>query len=468
MNKLLILVIALIASQNLFADNWQKTKNKFDNNIVVIEYYEQRESTETMVEKSRLKKYLTGILLNKDGLIITSSDIFKANLESTSGSIFFRQTQIPQDIKVKVGEQEYIPASFIGKDNDKGIAFLRLSKKNTKNKFSFKKIESLNIGDNLLLINRLNNAYKNEFIINPRKVLAKIKTPVEYYICDPTIETLSDFGLVANEYGEAVGIYLRNSSQSSGGMFHFGNMSTKAPIEITLFKTIKSLIDNPPEYKEKNTERKKWLGVYMQPFTRSMAKYFGNPEIRGVFINTVIENSPAEKAGIKMKDVVTAIDGEAVFAEENNDLSSFREIIRNKKTDKVTFKIYRDSSEKFITVILKETPIGQFLAEESSDKGLGFSIKELTQDVILSQQLEMDTEGLWVSRVERGSWADIAGLRVGDLLMRINDHKTDDIKGIKSLFDEIKKEDGEYISMLINRRGQTQFLFIDMQKKLAE
>ena len=80
----------------------------------------------------------------------------------------------------------------------------------------------------------------------------------------------------------------------------------------------------------------------------------------------------------------------------------------------------------------------------------------------------MDTEGLWVSRVERGSWADIAGLRVGDLLLRINDHKTDDIKGIKSLFDEIKKEDREYISMLINRRGQTQFLFIDMQKKLAE
>lgn len=467
MNKLTLLILLLLSANNLLADNWQKIKKQFEKNIVVVEYYEQTESVVTIVEKSRIKKYLTGILLNKNGLVITSSDIFKANLESSSASLFFRPSQLPQEIKVKAGKKDYGPATFIGKDDDKGIAFIRLNKPTDQN-IRFTKKDSLIIGENYLLINRLGKVFKNELIINERRILAKVNTPVEFYLCESTVETLSDFGLVVNKYGKAIGIYKNKEAQAGGGMFHFAMKASNSPLEITLYKTIESLIEKPPVYKEKETERKKWLGVYTQPFTRDMAKYFGIPQVKGVFINTVIKNSPADKAGIKMKDIVTKIDGEKVSAEDNNDLSNFREIIRNKKTDKAAFSIYRDSTEMTIIVNLRETPISQFLAEEVSSEFLGFGVKELTQDVILSQKLEMDIEGLWVSRVERGGWADVAGLQVGDLLLEINGQKTADIKKIKTLFDTLEKENKEYIMMFINRRGQTQYLFIDIRKEMAE
>jgi C-terminal processing protease CtpA/Prc len=117
-------------------------------------------------------------------------------------------------------------------------------------------------------------------------------------------------------------------------------------------------------------------------------------------------------------------------------------------------------------VNLGETPISQFLAKEVSSEFFGFSVKELTQDVILNQRLEGDGDGLWVSRVERGGWADVAGLRVGDLLMEINKQKTTKIDEIETLFDNIENENREYVMLLINRRGQTQFLFMDIRKEI--
>ncbi len=462
--KTLLIIFIILLIQNLLAANWYKIKKQYENNIVVIEYYEQTESVETIVEKSRIKKYLTGILLTNDGLIITSSDIFKANLESSSASLFFRPSQIPQEIKVKAGKKEYGKASFVGKDDDKGIAFIRLEKPVNKRVKIVNK-DSLLIGANILLLNRLDKKFENAFVINQRKILARINNPSEYYLCEQTMEALSDFGLAVDESGKAVGIYKAKNSPSAGKMFHFTMSASNFPLEITLFKTIKNLIKNPPLYKEKDTQRKKWLGVYTQPFTRDMAEYFGIPSVKGVFINTVLKNSPADKAGIKMKDVVTAIDGKKVSAEDNNDLSRFREIIRNKNSDKALFTVYRDSAKKEIEVNLSETPISQFLAREVSSEFLGFGVKELTQDVILSQKLDMDSEGLWVSRVERGGWADVAGLQVGDLLLKINGWKTNDIKTIKRHFDTVKKENKEYIMMFINRRGRTQFLFINIRNE---
>jgi hypothetical protein len=79
MNKPLFTIISLISIQLLYAGNWQKIKDNLEDNMVVIEYYEQKESVETIVEKSKIKRFSTGILLNDEGLILTSADIFSAN-----------------------------------------------------------------------------------------------------------------------------------------------------------------------------------------------------------------------------------------------------------------------------------------------------------------------------------------------------------------------------------------------------
>lgn len=79
------------------------------------------------------------------------------------------------------------------------------------------------------------------------------------------------------------------------------------------------------------------------------------------------------------------------------------------------------------------------MAEEVANPELDFSVKELTRDVILNRNLPPDTKGVWVSRVERAGWADIAGLQIGDLLLAINDVKIQSIDDIKRFLNKLKK-----------------------------
>ena len=88
------------------------------------------------------------------------------------------------------------------------------------------------------------------------------------------------------------------------------------------------------------------------------------------------------------------------------------------------------------------------------------SVKELTQDIILAKQLDWETEGVWVSRVERAGWADVSGLQVGDLILKINSQKISGLDDIKQIFDSIETEKPEYLSLFIQRGTDTQFLFI--------
>ena len=115
---------------------------------------------------------------------------------------------------------------------------------------------------------------------------------------------------------------------------------------------------------------------------------------------------------------------------------------------------------KKVKVQLGDTPISQYLADEVSNSLLGMSVKELTQDIILAKQLDWETEGVWVSRVERAGWADVSGLQIGDLILKINSQKISGLDDIKQIFDSIETEKPEYLSLFIQRGTDTQFLFI--------
>ena len=91
---------------------------------------------------------------------------------------------------------------------------------------------------------------------------------------------------------------------------------------------------------------------------------------------------------------------------------------------------------------------------------MGFNVKELTQDIILAKQLNFDTQGVWVSKVERAGWADVAGLRVGDLIIKMNEKIVNSLETIKKRFVNIGEEKPEYVSLFIKRQSDTEFLFI--------
>jgi len=78
----------------------------------------------------------------------------------------------------------------------------------------------------------------------------------------------------------------------------------------------------------------------------------------------------------------------------------------------------------------------------------------------MRKQLEYDIEGVWISKVEQAGWADIAGLQIGDLLIKVNDKALQNLDQLKNYLKQIDNEKPEYISFFIKRGAETQFLFI--------
>ena len=450
--------LCVLLVQNAWAD-WDKKVKKIRDKLVIIEYFEQIISFEAIVEKERVKKKITGIIVNDSGLIMTSSSIFKANLEFTSVVSMFDQAERPSDIKVKFNDGKSLPAEFVGKDEDKELAFIRLKNAENIKPLKFSKKSKLHLGSEILIIQHLSEDFDYEFVVYPRRINSIISKPQKKFMCENNVKALSHFGLVLNNDGEAVGIL--NSEKNLPEMsFELHENIVNQPIEIVLYDTFSDLIANPPVYKEKDTARKKWLGIYMQPFDRKMASYHNQDQLKGVLVNTVITDSPAEKAGLLVGDVITTIDKVEVSAEKDSDLDGFRKLIREQKDSDVTFKVFRDSQLVELKVELGMTPISQYLADEVSNEILGLSVKELTQDIILAKQLDWETEGVWVSKVERASWVDVAGLQVGDLILQINDIPLSNLESVRDRFVEIEKDQPAYLSFFIRRNTGTQYLFV--------
>lgn len=462
MKKLVLLtalVVHLSFPLNAREIEWSEIVKNVKDKIVLIEYYEKLVSFEAIEEKSRVKKHLTGVLVDNSGLILTSSDIFRANLEFTSSQSIFTITQEPDDIRVRFEGGQYQPATFIGKDDDKKIAFLKLNKKTDREKLSFSEKPQLTLGSKILIIQHLDASYDFEMMVNERIVNAVIKKPRLKYLCENNIQALSGFGLVLDRSGQAVAI-MQNSHPNGQPDFDFPQDNTGEPAEIIPYANFKALLANPPEYKEKETARKKWLGIYMQPFTRKLAGYFNAEDIHGILINTVLKNSPAQRAGLQTGDVIVSINDTDLKAEKFSDLDTFRDIIRHQNDAAVKLRILREDKLITVNVTLGDTPISQFLADEVDNVRIGFSVKELTQDIILAKNLNFDTQGVWVSKVENAGWADVGGLRIGDLILAINEQPISDLKDIGESLESIEKQQPQYISFFIKRNGETRFLFI--------
>jgi serine protease Do len=93
------------------------------------------------------------------------------------------------------------------------------------------------------------------------------------------------------------------------------------------------------------------IGISTTQLTKQLAEYLGIGDSKGVLVTSVMDDSPAAKAGLKAGDVITAIDGEKV--EDAGDLAQG---INKKKDGDVTLTLIRNKNQRTITVTPKEDP----------------------------------------------------------------------------------------------------------------
>jgi serine protease Do len=202
------------------------------------------------------------------------------------------------------------------------------------------------------------------------------------------------------------------------------------------------------QLKASGTVTRGWLGVSIQNLTPELAEYYGVKDGKGALVGEVFEGDPADKAGVKPKDVIIEVDGHKV--EDSRDLS--QKIAQIRVGQEITIKVVRGEKERTLRVnIAKRTEDKESLSlqQPMEETDLGMTVSPLTRE--LARRLNIsETEGVVVVGVEQDGPADKADVQEGDLVLEI-DHKP--IKTLEDYQSQVKKvKKGETIPLLIKRK----------------
>jgi serine protease Do len=256
---------------------------------------------------------------------------------------------------------------------------------------------------------------------------------------DASINPGNSGGPLINLRGEVIGINTAIFSRSGG------NIGIGFAIPVNL---VKELL---PQLRGKGKVTRGYLGVLIQKVTPEIAESLGMDRGRGALVANVSKDGPAEKAGVKVGDVITEFDGKEI--KDSGDLPIV--VARTPVDRRVRMKVLRDKKELQLAVNVGELKDEEVVASAPEKGELGMTVQKLTPQIAESLGLEK-ADGVVVSAVDPGSAADEAGIRRGDVIVEV------DRKPIRSI-DEYKKavagiRKGKGVLLLVRRGESTLFL----------
>lgn len=374
----------------------------------------------------------SGFIISADGYILTNHHVVKG----------------ADEIIVKLKDRRQLVAKLIGSDESSDIALLKIEASNLPvvKKGSSK---NLQVGEWVLAIG---TPFGFEQSVTAGIVSAKGRSlPGGNYVpfiqTDVAINPGNSGGPLFNMKGEVVGINSQIYSQSGGYM----GLSFAIPMDVAM-----NVVE---QLKSKGSVSRGWLGVQIQDVTRELAESFGMDRPYGALVARVIEDSPAEKAGLKIGDVIVEFDGHAI--ETSGELPPIVGITAIDEKIKVEF--FRDKRKKTLKVVIGLLANGASIAEkEDVEKNLnllGLVVTDISE--IHRNQLGVTEHGVLVQHVKQGPAFD-AGVQEGDVILRI---KNNVVRGMAD-FDKIVKKlpTGQSIAILIQRRGRPVFLALRIDK----
>lgn len=216
-----------------------------------------------------------------------------------------------------------------------------------------------------------------------------------------------------------------------------------------------------------------WLGVFTQTVDNSLMRKLDLTVREGEVITGVVDGSPADKAGFKEDDVITAVDNKSISGD--GDLSDI--IADHKPGDKVSITLIRDGKEKQILVALGDrddydeplnitgtvhTKPWRFSGRNQKYGHIGVSLTELTRQ--LGSYFGVDRgKGVLVNEVEKDSPAEVAGLKAGDIIVAIDSEKVTDIGDVQEIV--LDKEEGDKVSVSILRDRKPMTLSVEVEEQ---
>jgi serine protease Do len=372
--------------------------------------------------KERKQKSLgSGFIIDREGYILTNNHV----VEKASS------------IKVKLSDEKEYDAKIIGRDPKTDIALIKIDVNHELPSATFGDSNKLEVGDWVVAIG---NPFGLEHTVTAGIVSAKGRVigagPYDDFIqTDASINPGNSGGPLLNLKGEVVGI---NTAIISSGQ----GIGFAIPINV-----VQDLLS---QLKSKGKIARGWLGVVIQKITPEIAKSFKLKEAEGALVSDVMEDGPAEKAGIKRGDVIISYDGKNIKDSEMLP----RVVAATEIGKKAKVGIIRDGKPLVIEVAIGELPEEGLKASKKPEveKDFGLVVQDITPEIAKHLNLK-DRRGVIATDVVPGSPAGDADIRSGDIIKEISRKPIQNMADFKAAIRNVNIKEG--IVMLIKRENTT-------------
>ncbi len=375
----------------------------------------------------------SGVVVEASGVILTNSHVING----------------ATDIRIALNDGREFDVDLVVEDQQTDLAVLRVRSPNgvTFPTISFSDSDALQVGDLVLAIG---NPFGVGQTVTSGIISGLARTGVEasdyeFFIqTDAAINPGNSGGALVDMEGRLVGINTAIYSQSGGSVgIGFAIPANMARLVADAGVSGGEIV-------------RPWFGARLQTVSSDIAASLGMASPQGALITEVAPGGPAERAGFRSGDVILSVDGFAV-----GDPSAFNFRLATRPIgDAAQLARLRDGQTETIAFKVEAAPLpaeGDTATIDADSRFSGLSVRSLDAALSEQQGLPYDSKGVLVTGVAAGSAAEAMGLKVGDIILALNDISTDSAR----IFRDIASQRVRGWQVIMQRDGRVSRYFVN-------
>ncbi|TCO08760.1 Do family serine endopeptidase [Natronoflexus pectinivorans] len=372
----------------------------------------------------------SGVIISQDGYIVTNNHVVDR----------------ADEIEITLNDNRSYKAILVGADPTTDIALLKIDETDLPY-LIYGNSDALSIGEWVLAVG---NPFNLTSTVTAGIVSAKSRSiqilgqmSIEAFIqTDAAVNPGNSGGALVNTRGELIGINTAIASRTGS----FTGYSFAVPVSI-----VEKVVDDLLEF---GAVQRGLLGVSIREMNNELARELGMDRVRGVYVAEAMEGGGAKAAGIKSRDVILSVNGDAV-----NSVPQLQErVSRFRPGDNVQIEVLRDGKRKPFTVTLRNIHGNTDLVQNVDKMSLlGASFEPLSD---AERQRLRIRNGIKVTEVGSGKFRD-AGIREGYVIIQANRvpvNSEDDLRKVVDVASDALFLSGVY------QNGRTAFYAINLQE----
>lgn len=355
----------------------------------------------------------SGVIISQDGYIVTNNHVVDQG----------------EKIEITLNDKRSYLAEVIGKDATTDLALLKI-KENGLSFITYGNSSDVKVGEWVLAVG---NPFNLTSTVTAGIVSAKARNinvlendpskglnPIESYIqTDAAVNPGNSGGALVNAKGELIGInsaIASNTGSYTGYSFAIPvNMARKVVVDLLEFGEV----------------QRAFIGVSIRDLDAKLAKEKNISEIKGVYVNGLIEGGSGQEAGIKEGDIITKIGEENV----NNVPELQEQISRYRPGDKIHITLKRNNQQKKLEIILKNKNGNTDVVKKQKSEivsALGATFEPINTSDMKKMSIR---NGLRITKLNAGKLLN-AGIKEGFIITSIDKKKISTIEDLKKVLED--------------------------------